>query len=150
MKSYKEVAEVAATLVTSGQVPEAIQILEGYLHTKEAAGKSFYDYQLDAEEYFLQDVAPLIKHIAGGHAEKIKVQRGRSVAWLEYQGQDRSDLDMSCTISITTVNIKNNKAFWHIDGTKVFGGAFAEDIEIALGALTPELVAAKFAQYFNA
>jgi len=77
-------------------------IEEGEVLTEASMRGTFASYLSQAEKAFLKVAVKEIKKIAGGYAESVTVKQGRpgGVVWLEYKGQDRSDIDLEFTASL--------------------------------------------------
>jgi len=112
----------------------------------EAAGKSFWDYLVGAQEAFLNDAAKAIKKLAGGYAESVKVVRARSAVWLEYKGQDRSDMDMEATISMI---VKEPDIHLHMDVKSVMHASWTREVQYKSGQLTTDNVVNLFQEAFG-
>ena len=84
----------------------------------------------------------------GGHAEQVTVKRGRSVVWLEYEGQDRSDIDLSLHIS-AVYGHDWPEVVLHFDGKSASGGKIEREMRMAGGQLTSDVVLSLFMEYFG-
>ena len=113
----------------------------------EAGNQSFYDYLVDAQENFLRDSAKLIKKVAGGHAEVLTVKRSRSTCWLEYRGQDRSDMDLEWTASLI---VREPDVTVYVDVRSVARGNSKRDADYKAGVLSPDDVLRLFLGSFGA
>ena len=120
--------------------------MKAIVEAAEKNDSSLWGYLVNAEVAFLKEAAKLIKKEAGGHAEKVEVKRGRSVAWLEYEGQDRSDMDMDF---VAHLGIFENSAKLYVRGKKVSRGSYDEEKTYALGALTTNDVLLVFREHFG-
>lgn len=122
------------------------RVVRGASALDEAAqSMSFWDYLIGAQEEFLRAAARLIKREAGGHAESVTVKRGRSVAWLEYKGQDRSDMDLEWTVSLI---VKEPDVDVHVDADSVSGRS-KRDVSYKIGVLTPDDILRLFQNSFG-
>jgi hypothetical protein len=112
----------------------------------EASGKSFWDYLVGAQEAFLNDAAKAIKKLAGGYAESVKVVHGRTAVWLEYKGQDRSDMDMEATITMIVIE---PDIHLDMDVRSVMHANWKREAKYKSGQLTIENVVNLFQEAFG-
>jgi len=114
-----------------------------------AAGTAYYEFLADADEAFLKGAVAGIKKTAGGYAEKVQVMRSRHTVWLEYTGQDRSDMDFEIAFNIVMSGPSANDVLlmWH--GKKAMGGFFSEEKKYKIGVLTTQTVVDTFKNYFG-
>lgn len=153
MNKNDKLAEIATVLIDHGKVTEATRFLEASLASstkKEASGPDFFDYLNSAEEKFLKAAARGIKQVARSHAESITVERSRkSVAWLSYIGQDRSDTDLKVMMSINWTVYKGPKASVFMTIDHAYRGSTTEHFDVTFAQLTPESLVDKFSQIFG-
>jgi|GEM_PF-5268244 len=115
----------------------------------EASGgdKAYSFYVNKAHEMFLNEVAKGIKKVAGGKAERVDV-KGRSVVWLEYYGQDSSDMDLEFNCSLID---KAPDVTVHWDVRSAYTGAGKDEGSMTKreGVLKPSDVVALFSEKFG-
>jgi len=120
----------------------------GDLEEAKLAKTSAYSKYIDqADADFLTVAAKEIKKIAGGHAVSVEMKRGRAVSWLEYHGEDRSDMEMEFNAHVLSISNHDAKLFYN--GKTAMGGTFDEERKLKIGVLTPETVVQTFRQYFG-
>jgi hypothetical protein len=128
--------------------PEKIKF-KGATYIRVAESKSWYDYELEAQKAFLLDLAKQIREVAGGHAETVEVKRGRSVVWLEYEGQDLADLDMQWRCHMVT-DVEPHTVGFYWTGKSVNKGDFDGDAKYKTGEFTVDHALAHFKAAFGA
>ncbi len=105
----------------------------------EASGMrgTFAEYLGRAEKAFLNAAAKEIKKIAGARAENVAVKQGRpgGPPWLDYEGQDKSDIDLEFTASLTMS--QPNKITIHWNSRSAYTGRDKGRIEDSIGQATP-------------
>jgi len=114
---------------------------------EEAAGKSFYDYLGDASENFLKSAIKPIKKVAGSHAEKVMVMRRRNTSWLEYTGQDRSDMDIRFSAYVLPGD--GFDAILTISGMDGYGKHIEKDVRTKAGQLDADMIVGHFRDVFG-
>lgn len=146
-------AMVEDVLIYERKLPEAMaggqdadeQVETDGEELTEAAGKSFFDFLIGAQEAFLKDVAKGIKKVAGGHAESVNVKRAKSAVWLEYKGQDRSDMDLEVVFSLV-VKEPSTTVYIDVKGVQSSG---KRDASFRTGQLTTDVVVGMFREAFG-
>lgn len=109
------------------------------------ADATYAAFEVEAQALFLDRVAPRIKKLAGGHMQALRVVRD-STAWLEYRGEDLSDLPLEWAVTLVP---KGNAVAIHAWGSRA-GKAFPDlRVELASGVLRPSLVVDLFGNAFG-
>jgi hypothetical protein len=101
---------------------------------------TFADFLGQAEAAFLRVAAREIKRLAGGHAEHVSVKQGRAggVVWLEYEGQDKGDIDLEFSAQIATKSARESKVIWF--SKSAMRGRQEADKTYTNGTLSPSVV----------
>jgi hypothetical protein len=132
----------AAVSLARKHVSESVEEAE----ISEAPQNVLSDFLAGGEQMFLQAVAKEIKKVARGYAEKVDVKRSGSTVWLEYKGQDHSDMDFEWVAHVTVVG--HPKATLHIQATPIHGRT-SRTVKSMVGALSVQNVVDQFQQDFG-
>lgn len=110
---------------------------------------SWIDFENDAIEAFLRVTSRGIKEIAGHHMESLEVHRDGFVSWLEYHGQNSSDVDFTWCGFITPKYIAGNSVVFTVSVKMVGLASHTDRSELPAGLATPRVLVNSFAQVFH-
>jgi hypothetical protein len=103
------------------------------LNEATSSARTFSKYLQKAEGDFLRVAEKHIRKQAGSRGD-VRVVSGRSVAWLEYEGTDTSDMPLEFSASVSVSGTSDVTLYTH---GIAHGGKFSKDIKFKTGVLTP-------------
>jgi hypothetical protein len=112
---------------------------------QESLEGTYAAYLAKADEMFFKKAVEKIKKIAGGYAEEVYVG-GRGFKFLSYKGQDRSDLDLEFTASLTH---KGSDVIVHYNAKSAQMGTKSGKQSFKLGTLKPDHIVSIWREYFG-
>lgn len=123
---------------------------EQKLSEASGSGRTWADFEADALEMFHKEVAAGVKKLAGGHAESVKVVRSHSTSWVEYKGQNRSDIDLDWHGSLITGTGDGHEVLMNTSWKAADGLQRVDrDIRGKAGVITVQNVVDLFAEAFG-
>lgn len=131
-----------------GRLSEMISDLRAETHKVSGMSGTYADFVYQGEQLFLEAVAKIIKRIAGGHAKSIRVTKDRGrTPFLQYEGEDRSDIGMVFTLHLLASSPNDVVLSWF--GKSDMTGRFNGKRKFAWGQLTPDEAATPFREVFG-
>jgi len=110
------------------------------------AEATYAAFEMEAHALFLDQVAALIRKVAGKHAQQVRVVRERSVAWLDYTGEDQSDMPLEFMVTMVA---KGATVVAHVSGSRAGRSYPDQRYELPSGVMTPRFVATEFVKLFG-
>jgi hypothetical protein len=121
---------------------------QGETYVKVAEGdRTWVEYEMDAHEAFFKDVLRKLKEVAGGHLKEASTKRGRSVVWLEYTGQDLSDIDLEWHCHLVPSQVFDITLYW--EARSAMNGPSKGSVPFKSGLLTVDKVVGVFKDSFG-
>lgn len=131
----------AAIALAHDSVAESADEPEG-AELSESEKGSYGRYLVNADAAFLNAAAKKIKKLAGSRAERVEVKKGRTSAWIEYIGTDRSDFDLEWWAHVV-MGREWPQVTVHIE-RKTIHGKHSREVKTTQGMLTVD----EFVRYF--
>ena len=114
---------------------------------KTASGKTYSEFMEAASAAFLGQAMPDIKGLTGDHAEVVKIGGSSRSRWLEYKGQDRSDIDLELIIHLFPTSASDVTVI--CSGRSAERGRLDESRRMKWGQLTPQTIVNLFLEQFG-
>lgn len=119
-------------------INEKLEALRKRLTEEPRQSRSYAEYLKDADAEFLSAVAKLLKKEMGTKVEP-KVHKGTSTVFMGLEGVGQSDMEVSLTVELHTVNWTDVKL--NIWGETGLRGHVNDERAFKTGVLTPKLAA---------
>lgn len=123
-----------------------LEATEGRLEEAAGATLPYAEYMMDADVAFLGEVAKLLKKEMGTKVDP-KVHKGTSTVFMGLEGVNQSDMEVSLTVALHTVNWTDVKL--NIWGEAGMRGNVEDERSFKSGVLTPKLATAAVMEFLR-